>query len=321
MIARYLAPLADGVSGAFGLRDDTACLYPKPGHAQAVTCDTLVAGVHFPLDDLPYNAAFKALSVNVSDLAAKGARAEHYLLSLALPKAPDAAWFDDAQRGFCSGLAAAQALYGCRLLGGDTVHSPHAPLTLTITALGTVCAGGFVRRGGARAGDVLFVSGEIGQAALGYELWQAGAGRDGTAAAESVSLQRFLRPQARAALAPVLAAHASAAIDISDGLAGDFAKLCAASRLGGVIDVRRVPCPPAPAEKLETLLGWGDDYEILCAVPPARVAAFQTAAGEAGVPVTRIGEMHDSFTDARLLGPDGQVMRFQRPSFEHFARG
>ena len=314
LIARYFAPLAQGLPGAFRLGDDTALLASTSGPGHAVTCDTLVAGVHFPENELPSNAAFKALSVNVSDLAAKGAQASAYLLSLALPVRPDAAWFQHPERGFCSGLEAAQKLYGCHLAGGDMVRTP-GPLTITITAIGTLPGGRFVRRSGAQEGDVVVVSGRIGAAALGYRLWQAG---EVSGEADRDLRARYHRPEARQALAPAIAAHASAAMDVSDGLAGDFAKLCAASNLGGEIRAGQVPLPPADAALLELLLSWGDDYEILATIPPARLPAFRAAAARASTAVTAIGKMTAPGAGVHILSPAGRPMTFACPSHDHF---
>src|SRR5215470_16437162 len=219
-IIRLLAPLTCGAAGAFDLRDDCAVLEPEPDHELVLKTDPIAAGVHFPASAAPADIGFKALAVNVSDLAAKGAMPRAYLMALSFPEAPRRHWLIQ----FRAGLHEAQARFGCHLLGGDTDRRP-GPLTISVTAIGSVPRGRMVRRGTARAGDSLFVSGTLGDAALGLQL-----AKDATrAAAWGLSqqmarhlCQRFRRPQPRLALAGTLRAHASAAMDLSDGLAKDL---------------------------------------------------------------------------------------------------
>src|SRR5215470_15707593 len=223
-LIRLLAPLAIGAPGAFGLADDCALLAVEGGVQLVLKTDPVAEGVHFFGDDAPEDIGWKALAVNASDLAAKAARPLGYLMALSFPEAPRAAWL----KGFAAGLEAAQTAFGCHLLGGDTDRRP-GPLTITITILGTVAARGMVRRGTAKPGDVLFVSGTLGDAALGLALRKDGtlAPRWGLAPdAVKHLIHRFLRPQPRLALAGALRAHASAAMDVSDGLAKDLARMC-----------------------------------------------------------------------------------------------
>ena len=238
LIANLFAPLARDYDGALGLIDDAALVTPAAGEELVLTADMLVAGVHFLENADPSDAAFKALAVNVSDLIAKGAVPEIYLLTIALPGTPDRAWL----QGLTSGFADAQAAFGCVLAGGDTVSTP-GPLTMSITAIGRVPAGSMVRRSGARAGDRVYVTGTIGDAAVGLKWLRAGNARPQSAISgeEAEYLgSRYWRPRPNTALASILRVHANGAMDISDGLAGDFEKLCAASQCGGSINASRI---------------------------------------------------------------------------------
>ncbi|MCP8938352.1 thiamine-phosphate kinase [Alsobacter sp. SYSU M60028] len=317
LIARYFRPLAG--EGAFQLLDDAATIRPPAGRDLVLTTDALVAGVHFFPDDPPDAIGWKALAVNLSDLAAKGAEPIGFLLSLALP--PD--WTPDFMAGFSAGLGDCAARGGCALLGGDTVRTP-GPLTLSITALGAVPPGGTVLRTGARAGDLVFVSGEIGDAALGLRLRldpSLGARLD--PAARDCLLDRYLRPRPRQALAPVLLAHANGGMDVSDGLVGDATKMARASGRGLRIDLDRAPLSDAGRALIasdpalfEVAMTGGDDYEILCAVAPARAEAFRAAAAAQSVPVAEIGVITDGPDIAFIAG--GAPARFARGSFSHF---
>ncbi|PPQ37049.1 thiamine-phosphate kinase [Rhodoblastus acidophilus] len=319
LIARYFAPLA-GPAG-LGLIDDAACLIPPPGCDLVLTADALVAGRHFFAEDPPDAIAAKTLGVNLSDLAAKGAEPLGYLLSLALP--PD--WTERFLDEFSRGLGEAAAAAGVALLGGDTVATS-GPLTLSITALGAVPHGAMIRRSGARAGDLIYVTGTIGDAALGLSLRRreiAGGALPAWAktldAAELID--RYLRPRPRLALTPALRACARAAMDVSDGLIGDVRALMRASGVAAQLDLARLPLS-APARAalaadpalLESVVTGGDDYEIVCAVAPERAALFEQLADAAGVAVTRIGA---AAAQESVLGPDGAARRFARDRFSH----
>jgi thiamine-monophosphate kinase len=309
LIARYFAPLAAD-PGAAGLHDDAATASLAPGEEFVLTKDVLVAGVHFFADDPADLVARKALRVNLSDLAAKGATPGHYLLGLALPDDWDDAWL----AAFAAGLAEDQPRFGVGLLGGDTTRAA-GPLVLSVTALGVVPAGRAVRRSGARPGDVVAVSGAIGDAALGLALRQGRASADaiGGEAADHLR-RRYLLPEPRVDLAPAVRACASAAMDVSDGLVGDLAKLCGASGVGARIELERVPLSEAAARAVaadpalfDLAMTGGDDYEILACFPePAWPIEGFTALGrvtaEPGVRATL----------------DGQPRRFERASFQHF---
>ncbi|WP_430398621.1 thiamine-phosphate kinase [Ferrovibrio sp.] len=289
LIEKYLAPLSAGLLGAFGLRDDAACLAVPAGQELVLTSDAFVSGIHFLDSDGPERIARKLLRVNLSDLAAKGAKPYAYQLSLGLPGSPEEGWI----AAFTAGLAADQAAFGIQLSGGDTVRSPGG-LVLSITALGLVPAGGMIRRNGARAGDALFVTGSIGDAWLGLE---AKLGRLAlTGAAARHCDQRLHLPEPRLGFGRGLRGLANAAMDVSDGLLQDAGHLSRTAGLGAVIDTAAVPLsepvrafPDLVPRLLPKLLAGGDDYEILFAAPPEMASAIQALGEATATPVTRIG--------------------------------
>ena len=320
LIARHFRPLATD-PGALGLGDDAAMLTPPAGCDLVLTTDGVIAGVHFFPDDPPESIGRKALRMNLSDLAAKGARPVGFLMSLALAAGLDETWLS----AFAAALGADAQHYRCPLLGGDTDRTP-GPLSISIAAVGAVPRGKMVRRSSAKAGDSIMVSGTIGDAALGLRLR-----RDRDLAVrwrlpEPLGLklqQRYLLPEPRNALAEAVREHASAAMDVSDGLAGDLAKLCRASAVAAEIDVARVPLSQAARAALahdtsliETILTGGDDYEIVATLAPDRVAKFAAAAARAGVGVAVIGRVVKG-QGARFLS-DGKPLRFAQSSFSHF---
>ena len=320
LIARYFAPLAG--DGGLGLTDDAALLRPRPGDEIVLTADALVAGVHFFPDDPPAAIGRKALGVNLSDLAAKGAAPEGFLLTLALPDD----WTEEWLQAFAEGLGGAAQAAACPLLGGDTVRAA-GPLTLSITALGSVPAGRMVRRGGARAGDRLVVTGTIGDAALGLAL--RGAQRPPWASSLQPDdrfhlLDRYLHPRPRLAATPALREHASAAMDVSDGLAGDLARMMRAGGTTASVTAADVPLSPAAraavaadGSLLERVLTGGDDYELLCAVAEERITPFLEALHAAGIPAAVIGEVRDGDV-LPVFVVDGADRRFAQGSFSHF---
>jgi len=322
LIARYFRPLAKH-PGAFGFSDDAAAITPPQGHDLVLKTDGLIAGVHFMLDDPADGVARKALRVNLSDLAAKGARPLGFLLSIALPKGFDEAWLAE----FARGLGDDADAYGCPLLGGDTDATP-GPISISISAFGTLPTGTMVRRSGATAGERVFVTGTIGDAALGLRVRQdAGVAKAwGLDAAMSGHLvARYRLPQPRMALAETVRTLASAAMDVSDGLAGDLAKLCRASGVSADIDVARVPLSPAAARALaadpvliDPILTGGEDYEIVGAVPPDSIYDFRAAATRRGVAVTDIGRIVEGDAPPRFLDAAGQPLAFGRPAYSHF---
>jgi thiamine-monophosphate kinase len=321
LIAHYFQPIATH-PGALGLSDDAAFIKPPPGCDLVLKTDAIIGGVHFFADDAARDVARKALRVNLSDLAAKGASPLGFLLSLALPKEIGDEWLS----GFAEGLRADATLFDCPLFGGDTDRTP-GPVTVSIAMFGSVPEGSMVRRAGAKAGDRVFVSGTIGDAALGLALRKKtdmGTAWKLNEEQRQHLMSRYLLPQPRNALAEAVRSYASAAMDVSDGLAGDFAKLCRASKVAAEIEVKRVPLSEAAkavlaAEPalLETALTGGDDFEIVCTVPAAKADAFRVAAKSAGVPVTEIGTIKAG-EGARFVGTAGQALAFKRASFSHF---
>jgi len=321
-IIRLLAPLAEGCAGAFGLKDDCAVLTPEPGTEFVLKTDPIAEGVHFLPDDAPEDVAWKALAVNVSDLAAKAARPVAYLMALSFPQAPTRGWLSR----FAGGLREAQERFGCHLIGGDTDRRP-GPITITITVIGSVAQGRMVRRGTARPGDRVFVSGTLGDAALGLALRNdplLGAAW-GLAEAEAEHLRRrYRRPEPRLPLAAALGAHASAAMDISDGLAKDLARLSAASGCSARVRQAALPLSGAAAKAVaadpalaDRIFAGGDDYEILATVSAANAQAFTSAAAKAGVAATDIGATAAG-SGIVIEGPDGQPLTLDRSGWDHF---
>jgi thiamine-monophosphate kinase len=321
LIARHFKPLARH-PGAYGLVDDAAVLLPPKGHELVLKTDAIVGGVHFFPDDPPEAVAQKALRVNLSDLAAKGAKPAGFLLSLVIPKSIGDGWLSR----FARGLSADVRRYKCPLFGGDTDRTP-GPATISIAAFGTLPKGRMVRRSGARNGDVVVVTGSIGDAALGLKLRlnpRAGARWRLTAAQRRHLLSRYLVPQPRTRLAEALRRHASSAMDVSDGLMGDFAKLCRASGVGAQIEVERIPLSNAAKAALaaepaliETILTGGDDFEVVATIPRRKLQAFRAAAKTAGVRVTEIGQVMAGRVVA-FRDQEGRTLRFARASFSHF---
>ncbi len=243
LIARYFRPIATD-PGAFNLDDDAAAL-KSSGDDIVVTTDAIVEGVHFLPDDPPDTVARKALRVNLSDLAAKGAVPAGFVLTLAL-RHTDEAWL----KPFAAALGEDAAQFGCPLLGGDTVSTP-GPLMVSITAFGRVPSGKMVHRSGARPGDRVLVTGTIGDAALGLAVLKGGKVQAAVndIAARDLLIGRYRVPQPRTALAAIVSEFASAAMDVSDGLAGDLAKLCGVSGVSAVIDVPSIPLSYAARDR------------------------------------------------------------------------
>jgi thiamine-monophosphate kinase len=320
LIARYFRPLAAD-PGAFGLGDDAAVLKAL-GDDIVVTTDAIVEGVHFLSGDPADTIARKALRVNLSDLAAKGATPAGFVLTLAL-RSVDDAWL----ALFARGLGGDIGQFGCPLLGGDTVSTP-GPLMISITAFGRVPAGKMVRRSGAKPGDRVVVTGTIGDAALGLDILQGGAVATALAddvAARQMLVGRYRVPQPRNALANVVRDHANAAMDVSDGLAGDLAKLCAASGVSAAIDAQSIPWSAAAAALLargtvgvEAAVSGGDDYEILCTIPELSFEVFAQQAALTGVAVTSIGTVIAGTSPPRFLDGQGREIALARLSYSHF---
>lgn len=318
LIARYFAPHAG--EGAFGLTDDAAIIVPRPGFDLVITKDALVERVHFLPEDAPGSIARKALRVNLSDLAAKGASPRGFLLALGRGPMQNDAWV----AAFAAALATDAALFDCPLLGGDTVKTSQA--FLSVTAFGEVPAGTMVRRQGGNPGDALFVSGQIGDSAVGLQLRMnpdAPWARALPPEHRAFLLDAYLHPRPRLALAPVLRELAHTAMDVSDGLVGDCDKL--AAHLGRVVRIADVPLSPAVAaaialapELLDVALTGGDDYEILCSVSPECEEEFSTKALHAGIRVAKIGQLLPAGSGNRWLDRDGRQHGFVRRAYAHF---
>ncbi len=294
-IARYFAPLAAGFPGADRLRDDCAVLPPPRGLLVAKT-DTIVEGVHTLGDEPADLLARKALRANLSDLAAKGAVPVAYLLSLTVRRDTPDAWV----RRFARGLERDQRAFGIALAGGDSVVAP-GPVSVTVMVLGRVprpVSGRAVpRRGDARAGDDVYVTGTIGDAALGLQVlrgWLRGL----PPRARAFLIGRYRLPRPRLEAGRALAGAVGAMMDVSDGLVADLGHICKWSGLGARIDWPRVPLSPAGRAALKLrpslralVLGGGDDYELLFTARPEAAGRVRAAARRGGIPVTRIGRM------------------------------
>lgn len=314
LIAEIFAPLATD-PGAFNLTDDAAIIPAMPGQDLVLTADMLSAGVHFFADDAPAYIAQKLLRANLSDLAAKGAAPHGYLLTVALPRGTSLEWL----REFTDGLRRDQQTYGITLLGGDTTATD-GPLTLSVTAIGRVPAGQMLRRSGARAGDGVYVTGAIGDSALGLMI------RNGKLSGLSTPhtdylLDRYLLPQPRTTLASHLHGKVNAAIDISDGLAADLGHICEASKLGAQVRAGAIPLSDAARAcstiPLAQLITGGDDYELLLAIPPKHARELQQTCNSLGVALIHIGE----FTAAPgmvFLDANGAEIDLTHTGYQHF---
>lgn len=321
LIAKLFQPIAG--EGSLSLLDDAAFLTPPAGHDLVITADAVVSGVHFLPGDAPADIARKALRVNLSDLAAKGAEPIGFLHVLALPSNGfDERWLIPYARG----LGEDAKSYRCPLLGGDIVSTP-GPLTVSITAFGTVPSGRMVRRATARVGDAIVCTGTIGDAVLGLKLLRDPEviwGKILNILQHEHLISRYHQPQPRSALAGTVRTYCSAAMDVSDGFVGDLCKLLVASEVGAVIDVADVPLSSAAAEAvaadgtlLEAVLTGGDDYEIVATVPPDKLAAFLAAAGDHGVHACRVGEVCAPEKKILFRNRDGSPMVFARPAYSH----
>lgn len=319
IIARYFAPLAAGVPGALGLTDDAAFLEVPEGQELVAKTDSAVATVHFLPDDPPDMISRKVLRRNLSDVAAKGAVPRWYLLDAAFPRDVGNAWI----AGFARGLAHDQAEFGVHLVGGDTKATP-GPATFAITLLGLVRASWGLRRSGARAGDGIYVTGTIGDGALGL-LARRGEFRFLKPRPRDYLIGRYRLPQPRVAVGPQLLGVATAAIDISDGLVADLGHICETSKLAAIVEEALLPLsPPAKAvlaarpQLIANVLGGGDDYEILFTAPASAEKVLEHVAGAAKVPITRIGRMEAGKGGVTVLGPNGRRRAIARAGWTHF---
>jgi thiamine-monophosphate kinase len=308
LIGRHFRPLAG--PGALDLEDDAAVLAPPPGRALVMAADAMVAGVHYLPDDPADGVARKLLRVNLSDLAAMGATPLGYLLTVSAPTGTPDAWF----AAFAAGLAADQAEFGVTLLGGDTTSTP-GPITLSLTIIGHVAPGSAIRRRGAKPGDEVWVTGTIGDGALGLAVSL------GRLADPSGFLRgRYCVPSPRLGLP--LAGHAAAAIDVSDGLLQDLGHLCRLADCGAEIEAGLVPLSAAARAAgpawLPEILGGGDDYELLLAVPAGRGEALAAACAAQGVPLTRIGRFTAGAVGVRVVDAAHETVTIARHGWSHF---
>lgn len=316
-IDRYFKPLARDFDGALGLCDDAALLPSPAGETLVATADAVIEGVHYLPGEAPGRLACKALRVNLSDLAAMGARPLAYLLTMALPTSAGDEWL----AAFTEGLRQDQQRYGVHLAGGDTVATP-GPTTIAITAIGAVPEGSAILRSGARTGDHVWVSGTVGDGALG--LLEARGDLPDLAAADRDTLAgRYRLPEPRVDLGPRLRGLASAAADVSDGLIGDLGHICAASGVGAIVEAERVPLSTAaraaiaadPALRPVALAG-GDDYELLFTAASKAAAELGRIAAELGLPLTRIGEIVAG-SGVTMTESDGRTTDLP-PAWQHF---
>ncbi len=305
LIRRYFKPLTPARRGVrLGIGDDAALLQVPTGHELAVTTDTLVAGRHFLEDAAAEDVGWKSLAVNLSDLAAMGAEPRWFTLALTLRLA-DPVWL----QGFAEGLRASAQAAGVTLVGGDTTQGP---LSVTITAMGSLPAKKAIRRTGAKPGDVICVTGTLGDAALALELG---------AAAPPELKQRLLRPMPRLKAGRALCGHAHAAIDLSDGLAGDLSHILEASNVGAEIQASHLPvsrgfatlAPPESRLRLQTT--GGDDYELCFCLPQSRLDAVRR---KLGVPVTVIGKITRK-PGLRVFDATGKPLVMEPHGYRHFA--
>lgn len=322
LIAEYLAPLSEGAPGAFGLTDDAAMLSVAPGMQLAITADAIVAGVHFPVGEPPDLIARRLLRINLSDLAAKGAVPRYYTLSLMLPDATDSAWV----AAFAQGLGQDQDRFGITLIGGDTTRTP-GPLCLSVTLFGEVSYDAGILRSGARAGDGIYVTGTIGDAALGLIALQGGPSTADPADRDFL-IGRFRLPEPRLEVGGGLVEIASAAADISDGLVADLGHICETSQVSAEIGLAEIPLSAAARravtddQPLHTrLLTSGDDYELVFTAPDNAAACLPELAARTGVPLTRIGRIIASAGTAPAVivrDAQGGMVEVGNGGYRHF---
>ncbi|HMN38871.1 MAG TPA: thiamine-phosphate kinase [Hyphomicrobium sp.] len=322
LIQTYLAPLSAAAPGALGLSDDAAYFTPPAGCDVVVTTDPIIAGVHFLAGGRADDIAWKALAVNVSDLAAKGATPLGYTMSLAFPEPPEHAWM--AQ--FAQGLSGAQRAFGCALLGGDTDRTS-GPLSIGVTLFGTVPSGAMVRRNGASVGDAVFVTGTLGDAALGLQLHLRPQLMDDvlTSGDKGFLCARYLRPAARVEIASLLRRHASGALDISDGLAKDLGRLAAGARARADVSFNHLPLSPpaqlaiaADPRWTQAVLAGGDDYEVLFSVPPEEKDALEADASSLPFNITHIGWLRQG-SGVCVTTAAGNEMDLGAKGYDHFS--
>ena len=315
-IRRYFAPLAG--PGGLDLLDDAALVDCRAGRRLVVTADAIVEGVHYLPVDPPALVARKLLRVNLSDLAAMGARPLHYLLTTALPAVHGADWV----AAFARGLAEDQRRFQVSLLGGDSVATP-GPAALSLTAIGEVTAGMEIRRSGALVDDLVWVSGTIGDAHLGLAVLR-GAYSQLAPEHRAGLVRRFRIPEPRVEFGPRLAGLAHAMIDVSDGLLADLGHICETSNVAARVEVEALPLSPAAKEIVDqrmdsrvSLAAGGDDYELLFTAPASATKAIEELSSILGLPITMIG-LIERGKGVRLVDPDGRAIPVDHAGYHHF---
>ena len=318
LISKYFQPLTNACEGALELKDDAALVTHELGCEIVITCDALVCGVHFRNEDKPEDVAARALRVNLSDLAAMGARPISYLLSLAVPADLSETWLEC----FVRQLARDQKSYRLNLIGGDTVVTP-GPLSLTITALGEVSVGQALTRAGSKMGDKIFVSGSIGDASLGLRVLHGEL--DALTEAQASELKTcFLRPRPRIELGQALVGTAHSATDVSDGLVADVGHLCALAGVGAHLSVSLLPLSKATRAVLDMkpnllpdLLSSGDDYELVFTAPEGARGVLSRISSSTGVTITEIGRIVET-PGVLVFDSDGSKIQLLKAGYQHF---
>lgn len=307
---KSLTPPRDDV--ILGVGDDAACLKVPSGFNLIVTCDTLVSDVHFHSDWKPYDIAYKAVMVNVSDIAAMAAIPCWASLALTMPDC-DPQWLDNFSHGLQDALTACHI----QLIGGDITRGP---LVITITLHGTVPEGLEIRRSGAHAGDQIFVSGELGAAALAVKL----LGNEKVNPQVKSQLMQVLKyPQPRVDYANCLRQYATAAIDISDGLSADLQHICRASRLGACLDLDKIPMHHLVSEfydrnaAIDLALSGGDDYQLCFTVPKEKYSVFMETLHDMNLQAYCIGVMEEQ-SGLRVKSSNGKPVEYQAKGYSHF---
>ncbi len=318
LINRIFAPLSAGSPGAFSLTDDAAVVNVSEGQELVVTKDAMVAGIHFLEADPPEDIARKLIRVNLSDLAAMGARPVGYLLATFWPKDLDTSWI----KSFADGLARDQKEFSISLLGGDTVKTP-GPLCLSLTAMGEVPIGQALRRNGARAGDLIAVSGTIGDGALGLKASRSDLDGLGAEAARALS-NRYRLPEPRLHLGQSLHSMVTSCIDISDGLIADIGHICEQSKVRAVLRSDKIPLSNAAAtvlsqdrSLLQVILTGGDDYELAFTFPAEKEEMIEELARKTGCELALIGHI-EAGEGVTVLDGDGSDVAIVQSGWQHF---
>ncbi|VBB69265.1 Thiamine-monophosphate kinase [invertebrate metagenome] len=320
LIETLFVPLTMGFPGALGLKDDAALLNPPTGYSVVMTADAMVAGVHFRPDDPPDLIACKLVRVNLSDLAAMGAHPWVMLATLAFPDSADENWIHQ----FATGLGNDGQQFGIPLIGGDTIATP-GPATFSLTACGLVSQGQALRRSGARPGDILYVTGTIGDGALGLQTLSGQLSfSDDESELAGYLISRYHLPQPRLIVGAGLVGMATACLDVSDGLLQALSLLCQESGVGARMTVEQLPLSPAAVAAvrqapnwLETIVTGGDDYELLFTAPPSTQKALEQLAWTAATAITAVGTIIAG-GEVVVLSPAGETVPFPRLGYQHF---